>query len=82
MPQVVRPTEYLQLDLGAITPIFGLEMCGSPEYEAYVTSFILLHSDDGHVFSYLLDQHSDKPQVWKYSRIFLEKIPGYFWMET
>jgi hypothetical protein len=56
-------SEYLQLDLGAVTPIFGLEMRGSAEADAYVSSFVLMHSDDGLIYSYFLDPHTNKPQV-------------------
>jgi hypothetical protein len=62
MPAEMRQTEYLEVDLGHPTPIFGLEMRGSPEAGAYISSFILLHSDDGHMYSYILD-HEKKNQV-------------------
>ena len=61
-PAVMQQTEYLEAELAGPTPIFGLELLGSPETGAYVTSFTLLHSDDGQVYSFILNA-KNRPQV-------------------
>jgi len=73
----MRETEYLEVALPAITPIFGLEMLGSPDTGAYVTSFTLLHSDDGHVYSIMTDDQG-KPKVIRICCTSIQKIvyPG------
>jgi hypothetical protein len=59
----MRETEYLEVALPAVTPIFGLEMLGSPDTGAYVTSYTILHSDDRHVYSVMTDDLG-KPKVF------------------
>ncbi len=79
MPATMLETEYLEVALPAITPIFGLEMLGSLDTGAYVTSFTLLHSDDGHVYSVMTDDQG-KPKV--FSIFFALNIGGYFYLDA
>ena len=48
------------MDLGSETPVYGIELSGSTDAQAYVTSFSVLHSDDGRVFSYIEEQGQAK----------------------
>ena len=54
--------EYLEVVLAGPTPIFGLELVGSSDTGAYVTSLTVLHSDDGQLYSYVLNAQN-QPQA-------------------
>ena len=52
--------QWVQVDLGSETPVYGIELSGSSEAKAYVTSFNILYSDDGNIFSYVEDEVGPK----------------------
>ena len=52
--------QWVQVDLGSETPVYGIELSGSSEAKAYVTSFNILYSDDGNIFSYVEDDVGPK----------------------
>ena len=56
----IDPNQWIQVDLGSETPVYGIELSGSSEAKAYVTSFNLLYSDDGKIFSYVEDAGGPK----------------------
>ena len=59
MPEVQTRNEFLQIDLGNIIPIFGLEVQGSTDLDAYVSSFSILYSEEGNTFSQVLDENNN-----------------------
>lgn len=62
-PEVNNEDQYLQITFPQLTPLYGVQMSGSPIYNHYVTLFKILFSYDGVAFSYLKDD-SDKPQLF------------------
>ena len=59
VPAVQSRDEFIQIDLGKIIPIFALELQGSTELDAYVSSFSVLYSDDGNTYSQVQDTNSN-----------------------
>ena len=55
--------QWIQVDLGSETPVYGIELAGSSEAKAYVTSFNILYSDDGKIFSYV--EEGGGPKVFR-----------------
>ena len=51
MPEKQQEQEYLQIDLGKTTPVYGLEIQGSTVRQSYISSFSILYSDDGIIYS-------------------------------
>lgn len=78
--EVWKPTDnnkdqYLQVDLGNLEPLFGTVVWGNPKENEYVTSYMVLYSDNGQRYTYVTDA-GDSPAVsitfslsvvlWKY----------------
>merc|ERR1712192_6799 len=59
----IDTNQWIQVDLGSETPVYGIELSGSSEVKAYVTSFNILYSDDGNIFSYVAD--AGVPKVFR-----------------
>ena len=59
----IDTNQWIQVDLGSETPVYGIELSGSSEAKAYVTSFNILYSDDGKIFSYVRD--GGEPKVFR-----------------
>ena len=66
MPEVQTRNEFLQIDLGKIIPIFGLEVQGSTELDAYVSSFSILYSENGNTFSQVRDANNNQKVGYRY----------------
>jgi len=47
--------QYLQIDLGLSKPIYAVLVRGNPLTEQYVTSYKILFSNDGYIFSAATD---------------------------
>ena len=56
--------QFIQVDLGEETPIYGIELAGSRERNSYVTTFKVLYGDDGNIFSYI--EEFGHPKVYIY----------------
>ncbi|ENN82807.1 hypothetical protein YQE_00824, partial [Dendroctonus ponderosae] len=59
--------QYLEVDLGIQEPVYGVIIQGSPVYDEYVTSYMVLYSpDDGTNFYYVLNSESPpRPQIFR-----------------
>ena len=66
VPEVQTRNEFLQIDLGNIIPIFGLEVQGSTELDAYVSSFSILYSENGNTFSQVRDANNNLKVGYRY----------------
>ncbi|KAG8238941.1 hypothetical protein J437_LFUL000780, partial [Ladona fulva] len=56
IPSHHNKDQFLQVDLGKDEPIYGIKVQGSEEVpDMYVTSYHVLHSEDGHKFKYAED---------------------------
>ncbi|XP_069683352.1 hemocytin isoform X2 [Periplaneta americana] len=54
-PAVNNKDQFLQVDLGALEPVYGTTVWGNPRADEYVTSYHLLYSDNGRTFHYIRD---------------------------
>ncbi|XP_077527874.1 hemocytin-like isoform X2 [Haemaphysalis longicornis] len=45
--------EFIEVDIGKVVPLYGIETKGDPGRGAWVTSFVLLYSQDGVAYSQL-----------------------------
>jgi hypothetical protein len=64
---VWKPTDnnkdqYLQVDLGNLEPLYGTAVWGNPKSDEYVTSYMVLYSDNGQRYTYFTDAQ-DSPMV-------------------
>lgn len=57
----------MEIDFGRQVPVYGIVIKGSPIYDEYVTSFIVLYSpDDSSNFYYVLNQETPpRPQIFR-----------------
>lgn len=62
-PAINDQMQYLQIGFDRPTPLFGVIIRGSPNFDQYVTSFKILHSHEGTAFHYLVDETSH-PQIF------------------
>ncbi|KAL1438754.1 hypothetical protein MTO96_047683 [Rhipicephalus appendiculatus] len=44
-------TEFIEVDLGKVTKVYGIETAGDPSIGAWVTSLNVLYSQDGIAYS-------------------------------
>lgn len=58
-PNVNDQTQYLQIQFPQLTPLYGVIVRGSVNFDQYVTSFKILHSFDGQSFHYLVDEQKN-----------------------
>lgn len=56
--------QYLQINLGQLEPVYGVKIKGSPLYNEFVTSYKVLYSSDGVLYSYVTDKEKN-PKVIK-----------------
>lgn len=54
--------QYLQVDLGTLEPLYGTVVWGNPKTDEYVTSYMVLYSDNGQRYMYVTDAE-DSPMV-------------------
>jgi len=52
----------LQVDLGNLEPLYGTVVWGNPKADEYVTSYMVLYSDNGQHYTYVTDAE-DSPVV-------------------
>ena len=53
--------EYLQIELNDVTSVYGLELEGSADLKSYVSSLLVMYSDDGHIYhQYVSKQNTPK----------------------
>ncbi|XP_030749920.1 hemocytin [Sitophilus oryzae] len=65
-PQYTNQEQYLEVDLGQQEPVYGVIVQGSPLYDEYVTSYMVLYSPDGFDFYYVLNEESPpRPQIFR-----------------
>ncbi|XP_066254573.1 hemocytin [Euwallacea similis] len=66
-PQNTNPDQYLEINFGHQEPIYGIIIKGSPLYDEYITSFLVLYSpDDSSNFYYVLNQKiPPRPQIFR-----------------
>ncbi|XP_050525527.1 hemocytin [Daktulosphaira vitifoliae] len=62
-PAESKENEYLQIDIGYIESIYGVELAGNPSYDEYVTSYIVAFSTDGIGFSYV--SYNGIPKIFR-----------------
>ena len=55
--------QFIQVDMGEPTPIYGIYLEGSEVYSSFITSFKILYGDDGYHFSYIVDQNGEEKVV-------------------
>lgn len=63
-PAKSNKRQYLDINLGRIEPIYGIITKGSPSYNEFVTSYLILHSTDGTTF-YVLLGPNNKPKKFR-----------------
>jgi hypothetical protein len=66
---VWKPTDnnkdqYLQVDLGNLEPLYGTAVWGNPKENEYVTSYMVLYSDNGQRYTYVMDA-DDSPAIFR-----------------
>ncbi|CAG9772868.1 unnamed protein product [Ceutorhynchus assimilis] len=66
-PQYTNQDQYLEVDFGQQEPVYGIIIKGSPLYDEYVTSYMVLYSpDDSTHFYYVLnDESPPRPQIFR-----------------
>ena len=53
--------EYLQIELSDVISVYGLELEGSVDLKSYVSSLLIMYSDDGHIYhQYVNKQNTPK----------------------
>jgi hypothetical protein len=50
--------QYLQVDLGSLEPLYGTAVWGNPKEDEYVTSYMVLYSDNGQRYTYVTDEEN------------------------
>lgn len=63
-PYISNQDQFLQINLFKLHPIYGVITQGSGEDDDFVTSYQVLHSEDGNVFSYVMNV-SKSPAVFR-----------------
>ncbi|KDR23192.1 Hemocytin, partial [Zootermopsis nevadensis] len=56
--------QYLQVDLGTLEPLYGTVVWGNPKTDEYVTSYMVLYSDNGQRYMYVTDAE-DSPMIFR-----------------
>lgn len=64
-PKFMDSEQWLEIVLPRLEPIYGIIMQGSLAEQKYVTSYKLLYSQDGKIFSYVLDATQKNPQLFQ-----------------
>ncbi|XP_043682227.1 hemocytin isoform X2 [Vespula pensylvanica] len=63
-PQFVDKNQWLAIEFQHALPIYGIILKGSPIDDKFVTSYQILFSDDGHAFSYVMD-NTNQPRIFR-----------------
>jgi hypothetical protein len=69
-PTYNNKDQYLQVDLGNVEPLYGTTVWGNPKEDEYVTSYMVLYSDNGQRYTYITDAE-DSPAVRITASLFL-----------
>ncbi|PNF36643.1 hypothetical protein B7P43_G19101, partial [Cryptotermes secundus] len=56
--------QYLQVDLGNLEPLYGTAVWGNPKEDEYVTSYMVLYSDNGQRYTYVTDE-DNSPAIFR-----------------
>jgi hypothetical protein len=57
-PKDNNKDQYLQVDLGNLEPLYGTAVWGNPKEDEYVTSYMVLYSDNGQHYTYVTDEEN------------------------
>ncbi|XP_043237348.1 hemocytin-like [Amphibalanus amphitrite] len=55
--------QYLQVDLGAVQPVYAVTVMGNKAIASTVTEFEVLYSDDGTIYSYAVNQMGQRASL-------------------
>ncbi|XP_075237780.1 hemolectin [Lycorma delicatula] len=57
--------QYLEIDLGKLEPLYGIIVEPTPSTDEYLSGFNIMYSSNGYIYSYILKNNSNLPEVFR-----------------